>query len=127
MFRVLSQDKGKVTVATMVDYVNSTELFPLTVAQLLDLFDMYGSHNLESSKPKKVRRNTVAIISSKNSAVDSNSNDENRYMRTYELLSFVHKFLRLVEGAITNLGPKFIQKYCIEKMKGQKHHHGKGC
>ena len=52
MFRVLSQDKGKVTVITMVDYVNSTELFPLTIAQLLDLFDMYGPQNIENSKSR---------------------------------------------------------------------------
>ena len=93
--------------ATIVDYVNSTELFPLTIAQLLDLFDMYGQHNLESPK-----------TSGKHVAGDSS--EANRYLRTYELLSFVQKYLRLIEGAIKSLGPKFIQKYCIEKMKGRK-------
>jgi hypothetical protein len=39
-------------------------------------------------------------------------------LRTYELLDFIKKFLRPIEHAINSMGVKFIQKYCIEKMRG---------
>ena len=37
-------------------------------------------------------------------------------MRTYELLDFIKKYLRRVETAINQIGIKFIQKYCIDKL-----------
>ena len=50
IFRVLSGDNRKLTVSTLIDYVNNAELFPLTISQLMDVFEMYESHNLEYSK-----------------------------------------------------------------------------
>jgi len=37
-------------------------------------------------------------------------------LRTYELLDFIKKYLRRVETAINQIGIKFIQKYCIDKL-----------
>ena len=50
IFRVLSGDNRKLTVSTLIDYVNNAELFPLTISQLMDVFEMYESHNLEYAK-----------------------------------------------------------------------------
>jgi hypothetical protein len=51
--------------------------------------------------------------------MESGKNKDTRLMlRTYELLDFIKKFMRRVEQAINSLGPKFIQKFCIEKMRG---------
>ena len=50
IFRVLSGDNRKLTVSTLIDYVNNAELFPLTISQLMDIFEMYESYNLEYAK-----------------------------------------------------------------------------
>jgi hypothetical protein len=74
---------------------------PLTVSQLMELFDIYQPHNLE------------------NPEITKESKDLHLLFRTYELLDFIKKFLRRIENAITQMGAKFIQKYCIEKMRDQ--------
>ena len=67
----------------------------------MDLFDIYQPNNLE------------------NPAITGGNKDLHLMLRTYELLDFIKKFLRPIEFAITNIGAKFIQKYCIEKMRGE--------
>lgn len=38
IFRVLGSDTPRVSINTLVDYVNKVELFPLSISQLLQLF-----------------------------------------------------------------------------------------
>jgi len=54
VFRVLSQDQNKLTAITLLDYVNQTELIPLTVSQIMDLFEIFGIQNIESQTLKQI-------------------------------------------------------------------------
>jgi hypothetical protein len=83
IFRVLSGDQGKLSALTIIQYVNQTELMPLTVSQLMELFDIYQPHNLEDPEITKQSKELYLLF------------------RTYELLDFIKKFLRQIENAIT--------------------------
>ena len=67
----------------------------------MDLFDIYQPHNLQDPEINKDIKEVHLLF------------------RTYELLDFIKKFLRQIENAITQMGSKFIQKYCIEKLRDQ--------
>ena len=87
-------------------------MFPLTVSQLLDLFEVYEPINLESKYLKGIERKIKGL--------PPLQDERHLMLRSYELLDFIKKYLRPIETAINSMGIKFIQKYCIEKMKGQK-------
>jgi len=73
---------------------------------VLDLFDIFEPHNLSNQALQ--RRNP-----------NFQPNSEIKKLRSYDFQEFIKKFLRLFEQVIQNLGIKFIQKYCIEKMRGK--------
>lgn len=49
LFRVLASDQRYLTITSLIDYVNSTEHFPLSVTQTLDLFNVTSARNLDLS------------------------------------------------------------------------------
>ena len=42
IYRVLSQDELKLSIHTLISYVNTTILFPITITQLLELFEIHN-------------------------------------------------------------------------------------
>ena len=85
----------------------------MTISQLMDLFEIYSLENIQSRDLKSLERQ-------KDKQARKNANDEDPdahlMLRTYELLDFIKKYLRRVETAINQIGIKFIQKYCIDKL-----------
>jgi hypothetical protein len=68
----------------------------------MELFDIYQPHNLQEPPSNNKQEKEKHLM-----------------LRTYDLMDFIKKFMRRIELAITTMGAKFIQKYCIEKMRGK--------
>jgi len=77
---VLSQDNEKLTAKTIIDYFNSTELVPLSVSQIMSIFDIFKEENILSG--------------------ELNKKGPSNQLRTYDLLSFIKKFLKTIEFGI---------------------------
>lgn len=103
---MLSQDSSKITPKTLIEYYNSTELIPLTITQLMDLFDIYQPSQLDEPQRKRSQR-----------AEDDHINLSlmRLALRTYDLIDFIKKYLRKIEEAVKRVGINFIVKYCLEK------------
>lgn len=84
VFRVLSQDQNKLSAITLIDYFNKTELIPMTISQLLDLFQIFSPVNIQSLELLKVNRKGM------HQSEEELHVSENRLMlRTYQLLDFI--------------------------------------
>lgn len=104
LFRVLSSDQKHLSINNLVTYMNNTELCPLTLTQVLVLFEIYGKQNLESAK-------TRSYITSKRKDHDCPDQQEalaHLKLRSYNLLDFIKKFMRPIEKAVNRIGLKFI-------------------
>lgn len=85
----------------------------MTISQLMDLFEIYSLENIQSRDLKSLERQKDKQARKKANEGDP---DAHLMLRTYELLDFIKKYLRRVETALNQLGIKFIQKYCLDKL-----------
>jgi hypothetical protein len=124
IFRVLSQDEEMVTARTIINYFNQTELVPYTISQLMDLFEIYDSDNLQSLEILRMSNLTKAspallLLCSGGSTrrgcvTNKEMIDKALMLRSYTLLEFIQKFCRRIENALKNsLGMQFITQYCL--------------
>ena len=59
VYRVLSGDQATLTAGNLLDYMNKTQLFPMSVQQLMDLFDIYDFGNLQNYAYRKYVNDTL--------------------------------------------------------------------
>ena len=84
MFRVLSGDTARVSINTLINYVNTVELLPLTFASVLTVFGITTERNFEERDMKKLKK-------------------ENMTLRTYFLMDFLKTFQPLILKAMNSI------------------------
>lgn len=97
LFRVLCGDTRRLSINTLIKYVNKVENFPLTFPQLLQVLCMFTEQTFQPYDLQNYRNPKAAA-----------RGDDHLKLRTYELLDFIKQFAAKIQTALTELGVRFV-------------------
>ena len=113
-------DQSKVSINSLIDYTNRSSLYPLTITQSLQLFEMTCERNLD--QPRLFLHGVIDAKKTRgpppNPAANQSASNRNPLeLRTYDLTSFLQKHLPIINEAVKKLTPEFLKEYCVDGMK----------